>query len=668
MSLLSLSHPTGHDILFIVNAAFGGRNTPGFRPYQLIRFGQLMPEVIARASAVSYQPMRFPLPGRGLIPRGLNALRVKLWPSLPSRAIEQALFDRRCLALSRRLKWRPRAVHLWDALPETAAFWHAQGVPLVLDLQMAHPRCYEPLIAAGMVDPESLGLLEDMALDRCLPLADRLVCPSRFVRDSLPAAVHGKTVVIPFGADSPRETPGHPVRKGQPLRVLFAGNVNTRKGIPFLIEAWCRLPPALASQAELVLCGRQFREMAGLLAGIPPGVRAVGFQSAMAAWFESADVFVLPSLMEGSAKAVYEAMAQGLPVIVSSHAGSIVEHGIDGWVVPPADSEALATALIQLLEDAALRQRLGMAARASAARYTWARYAAAVADLHRAWPVPGTRPRLADTYRAHHAPQPLAWRLRRLAERAAVGFKARGRRIGGQPSTWLRFPFYHHVFADERRGFARHLAAMRQRGEFITLDQAIDLLTRGDRLDGRYFCLTFDDGFRNILTHALPILASHQAPAAVFVISGLVPDHPGDWCPEQDRFFGTRRRPAAFLTWDDCRALAAAGVTIGSHSASHQRRLIELNEAEVEWELATSKARIEAMLGRPCDHFCCPWGKPGRDFQVDRDPILAARLGYRSFLTTRWGAVELGDSPFAIRRVGLVAGWDLAQIRYFLSL
>jgi glycosyltransferase involved in cell wall biosynthesis/peptidoglycan/xylan/chitin deacetylase (PgdA/CDA1 family) len=674
----------GSDILFIVNSVFGGRNTPGFRPFQPIRFGRIHPTVIARGTAVAYAPMRFPLPGRSVIPRGLNFLRIKLWPSLPSRAIEQGLFDRLCLRACRRLGWRPRAVHLWDQLPETAAFWHAQGVPVVVDLQMAHPRCYQPLVAAGALDPTPLGSLDDPALDRCVELADRLVCPSHFVLDSLPPGARAKAVVIPFGADPVTAAPSSTLPEGdgdgagdgeRPLRVLFAGNVNLRKGVPFLLDAWGRLPPDIAARAELVLCGRLFREMAESLAAAPANVRAVGFQGDMAPWFAGADVFALPSLMEGSAKAVYEAMAHGLASVVSAHAGSVIDHGVDGLVVPPADAAALAAALAQVLGDAGLRRRMGEAARATATRHTWDAYATAIADVHRDWPDPAARPaaspaRLADTWREHQAPRALPWRINGAVQRAGVGVKSIGRRIGGTPgSTWLRFPFYHHVFADERRGFAAHLDAMRAEGEFIGLDDAVDLLAGGQPVDGRYFCLTFDDGFRNVMTHGAPLLAARGIPAAMFVVSGLTADGVGRETGDRAGFFGRERRPAAFLSWQDCRDLVGAGFTIGSHTVGH-RRLVTLGDDEAEAELAGSKADIEAALGVACHHFCCPWGKPGRDFRLDRDPDLAARLGYRSFLTTKWGAMGGGDphSPFAIRRVGLVARYGLAQLRHFLSL
>ncbi len=663
------------EIVFIVNSVFGARKAPGFRPYQLVRFGTCRPRVIARGSAVAHAPIHFPLPGRSLIPRGLNFVRIKLVPGLPAREIEQGLFDRLCLRQSRRLRDTPRLVHLWDHLPLTAAYWKARGVPVVVDLHMAHPRCYRPLVAAGRIEAASAGSLEDPAADRCIALADLLVCPSVFVRDSLPEADRARAVVIPFGADPVPVLPDRTGRTG-PVRVLFAGNINRRKGVPFLLAAWraLALPP---DQAELVLCGRQFAEAADWVREAPPGVRCAGFQADMAPYFAEADVFVLPSLMEGSAKAVYEAMAAGLPAIVTPHTGSVIEDGVDGLVVPPADAESLAAALGRLIADRTLRERLGERARQTAQGYSWEVYARAVAGLYQRWPVPpetrapatvpdAPAPDAPMTYFGHVAPRPLASKVRMLADQGRLALKAWPRRVD-TAGTWLRFPFYHHVFDDERRGFARHLETMRQYGEFIGLDDAVRLLEDGTRLDGRYLCVSFDDGFRCGLTHAVPILAERSVPAAFFIVSGLVPGQAGDCTPEQRGFFGPGRRPVPFLTWDDCRTLLDAGMTIGSHSAGH-RPLIGLDDAEARRELAVSKAAIEAALGRPCDHFCCPWGKPGRDFKVERDPVVARDLGYRSFLTTKYGAMAPGDSPFAIRRVGLIARFGTYQLRYFLSL
>ena len=661
-------------ILFVVNSVFGARKAPGFRPWQLVRFGACQPRVIARGSAVDYAPISFPLPGRSLIPRGLNFLRIKFFPRLPAREIEQELFDFLCERRSRWVKETPRAVHLWDHLPRTAAYWKQRGARVLIDLHMAHPRCYQPLVDAGRIEAAKVGSLEDPAADACIAIADVLVCPSEFVKESLPEDARHKAVVIPFGADPVAELPSRVGHTG-PVRVLFAGNINQRKGVPFLLEAWRKLglPPA---EAELVMCGRVFSEAADWVRGAPPGVRFEGFQSDMTAFFASADIFVLPSLMEGSAKAVYEAMAYGLPPIVTPHTGSIVRDGVDGLVVEAADADSLAGALKRLITDVPLRAAIAAAAKDSAKTYSWEAYAHGVAALYRQEPapaaiVPDIPPAKPDpfepgSYFQHIWPASMPSKVNVLLNQGQIYLKSVRAKVD-TTGNWLRFPFYHHIFADERWGFARHLEAMKNYGEFISLDDAVSLIENKTPLDGRYICLSFDDGFRNCLTNALPMLAERSVPGAFFVVSGLVPDDPAETTPEHLRCFGPRRRPIPFLSWDDCRALLAAGMTIGSHSASH-RPFIGLSDAEAFEELRGSKAAIEAALGIRCDHFCCPWGKPERDFKVARETANAKALGYRSFLTTKYGAMSPGDSPYAIRRVGILARFGTYQLQHFLSL
>ncbi len=657
-------------ILFIVNSVFGARKAPGFRPWQLVRFDACHPRVIARGSAVDYAPIHFPLPGRSLIPRGLNFLRIKFFPKLPAREIEQGLFDMLCEWRSRRIKETPEAVHLWDHLPRTAAYWKTRGARVLVDLHMAHPRCYQPLVDSGRIDAAAVGPLEDPSADACVDIADVLVCPSEFVKESLPAEARHKAVVIPFGAD-PVTAPPARGERGGPLKVLFAGNVNRRKGVPFLLEAWRKLalPP---EQAELVMCGRVFAEAAEWVRGAPPGVRFEGFQAEMAPFFADADLFVLPSLMEGSAKAVYEAMAYGLPPVVTPHTGSIVRDGVDGLVAEAADVDSLAAALGRLIGDPALRGALAAAARESANTYSWEAYARGVAALYQQPTAAGAaepekpEPKEPGSYFQHIWPASVPSKVNVLLNQGKVYLKSLKSTVDTE-GNWLRFPFYHHIFADERWGFAQHLAAMRNYGEFIGLDDAVSLIEGGAPLDGRYICLSFDDGFRNCVTNALPMLAERSIPAAFFVVSDLVPEDPVETTEEHRRFFGPRRKPIPFLSWDDCRTLLAGGMTIGSHSASH-RPFISLSDHEAYEELRRSKAAIEAALGIRCDHFCCPWGKPDRDFKTERETANAKALGYRSFLTTKYGSMAPGDSPYAIRRVGILARFGTYQLKHFLSL
>lgn len=257
-------------------------------------------------------------------------------------------------------------------------------------------------------------------------------------------------------------------------------------------------------------------------------------------------------------------------------------------------------------------------------------------------------------------------RLRLLARDAALFALSLGRSVesGG---TWIRFPYYHHVFDDERGGFARQLAYMRRFGEFISFNDAVGMLASRQPIDGRYFCISFDDGFKSCVTNALPILLDHGAlGTAVFLPTRFIGTD-----IERDRelllgFYDHGRLLMEFMTWQDCQVLISAGMVIGSHSHSHSN-LATMDEAAVVAELRHSKGILEDRLGRPCIHFCCPVGQPHSNFVVARDPELTRKAGYSSFSTTVRGAMRAGESPFFIRRDHTLANWPDCQLRYFFS-
>src|SRR5262249_3767339 len=93
----------------------------------------------------------------------------------------------------------------------------------------------------------------------------------------------------------------------------------------------------------------------------------------------AADVFVFPSLFEGSAVVTYEALACGLPSIVTPNAGAVVRDGVEGFVVPPRDVAALADRMERLGSDLQLRATCAAAARARALEFDWPRYHAVLA-------------------------------------------------------------------------------------------------------------------------------------------------------------------------------------------------------------------------------------------------------------------------------------------------
>jgi glycosyltransferase involved in cell wall biosynthesis len=144
-----------------------------------------------------------------------------------------------------------------------------------------------------------------------------------------------------------------------------------RKGSPYVLEAARRLH----GQATFRMVGpirvlpeavRQLEEHVELVGEVPRSLVAKHL-----AW---ADLFLLPSLCEGSAQAIYEAMAAGLPVVCTPNCGSIVRHGLDGLIVPASNPEAIVEA-IQLLADPQVRAELGANARERVRQFGPGRYA-----------------------------------------------------------------------------------------------------------------------------------------------------------------------------------------------------------------------------------------------------------------------------------------------------
>ena len=209
-----------------------------------------------------------------------------------------------------------------------------------------------------------------------LELAETVVCPSRFVLESVPEWARERCVVAPFG--SPRAARGRPPGRGGPLRVLFAGALTQRKGLADLFRAMRLLR---RKDIELVVMGsplapKEFyrREHGGFTYEAPRPREAV--LELMA----SCDVLAMPSIVEGRALVQQEAMSRGLPLIATRNAGGedLIEEGVTGFLVPIRAPEQIAERLERLAEDRELLEAMSHAARRKAEEYTWEAYAARI--------------------------------------------------------------------------------------------------------------------------------------------------------------------------------------------------------------------------------------------------------------------------------------------------
>jgi peptidoglycan/xylan/chitin deacetylase (PgdA/CDA1 family) len=163
--------------------------------------------------------------------------------------------------------------------------------------------------------------------------------------------------------------------------------------------------------------------------------------------------------------------------------------------------------------------------------------------------------------------------------------------------------------------------------------------------------LTFDDGFRNFNSHALPILREFGFPATVFVVSERCGGR-NDWA-----------QPAGIpslelMSWRELEAAAAAGVELGAHTATHPH-MKALDGESLDRELSSAKASIEARIGLPVTTFAYPYG------ELDERVRAAAGRHFGLCCGTRLDFVSGDSDPLDLPRIDM---YYLQDRRWFEAL
>jgi len=221
-------------------------------------------------------------------------------------------------------------------------------------------------------------------LNEAINLADVIVAPSEFVKKTLEMAgfVDKKTTIVPFGADLADNFKEDDIIKRleeEPIKFIFSGAVNYRKGINFLLEAWDKLD---LKNAELLICGRVYKSIRQEIRKYKNhSVKFLGFVD-VRKYLKESHVFVFPTLLEGSAKAVYEAMSYGLPVITTENAGSIVENGQSGFIIDIGNAEALKEKISYFYNNREKISEMGINALRKSKHYTWENYGQNIVNLY----------------------------------------------------------------------------------------------------------------------------------------------------------------------------------------------------------------------------------------------------------------------------------------------
>jgi len=193
--------------------------------------------------------------------------------------------------------------------------------------------------------------------------------------------------------------------------------------------------------------------------------------------------------------------------------------------------------------------------------------------------------------------------------------------------------------------FERQMLWLSRRGfHTITQAQLLASVDQGRPLPPRPILVTFDDGYRDVLEHAAPVIARLGMHATEYVITG--------------RLSGA---DPSFLTPPQLRALERQGVEIGSHTVTHAK-LVDTSDADASEELLDSRRTLERALGHPVPWLAYPYGS-----YDGRVAALAARAGYVLAVTTDSGQCQDPSRPLELERLEVIDTTGVAGLAALLA-
>jgi glycosyltransferase involved in cell wall biosynthesis len=244
-----------------------------------------------------------------------------------------------------------------------------------------HPECGPSLDKEwelALPEEDFQRLVEEAAM------AQHWIAASSFTKKTLAdAGIPAERIaVIPYGIDLNRFSPRNEARASrEPLRLLFVGTLGQRKGIKYLLQALELLP---SGSVELTVCGHAVGDLSLFRNSrtpvhLYPSISEQGLLDA----YGAAEVFVFPSLAEGFAQVLLEAMASGLPIISTTRtaAPDLIRHGQEGFIIEPGSAFELALHIEEFLRRPELVRTMGEAARRRAEYFTWRRFRRRVAEF-----------------------------------------------------------------------------------------------------------------------------------------------------------------------------------------------------------------------------------------------------------------------------------------------
>lgn len=253
------------------------------------------------------------------------------------------------------------------------------GAKIICDVRQEHPH-YQARVLAE--EAERTGIRLDVESKICEPkvldefeLADYFIVPSTYAKSTFVAEGFDaeKIFVLPYGVDLTQFRQAE--KSDDVFRILYVGRITLRKGVHYLLQAFKELN---LPNAELLLIGQLdpplepvLKQYQGWFKHLPSVPKIELYR-----YYSNSSVFVLPSLADSFALVVLEAMACGLPVIISDHTGAqeALSENVNGFITPIRDTGALKNRIGYFYENEEARREMGVAAARQAHAMTWSEY------------------------------------------------------------------------------------------------------------------------------------------------------------------------------------------------------------------------------------------------------------------------------------------------------
>ncbi len=364
-------------ILILVNSDIGKKGNIGFRTGQVINVlkkKKINFIAISRGNKLSDSKNIFTLGPIGLICLFINFLRIYFFPKLDSNSINNKIYEYYVIFLYKFFDTKKiKIVYSWVYSKKLIKFFKEKNIKIITDVSMAPYQVGVKQMKAKIPSYQKQNEIYTILNSY------KLISPSKFVQSKIFKFYKKKSKIIYFASNNFYEKKFTKIKTKKTIKFCFVGLINERKGIKYLIKAWRDNP--IFKNHILYLCGRVFKKQKKLIKENKlKNVVLTGFVNPQE-YLGKSDIFVFPTMMEGSAKAVFEAMAHSMPVITTEEAGSIVDNNKNGIIIKSKNSSELSRAMNFFIKNKVYIKKYGKKAYAKSKKYTWKRYSNEVVNF-----------------------------------------------------------------------------------------------------------------------------------------------------------------------------------------------------------------------------------------------------------------------------------------------